>query len=369
MIEKYSRYFVIELLQRTNSDKYYMRPKHYVFEFFSNYLTTSVMVGDLQSTFHNSISLLLPGKTEAMSYSKVKELGFFSMTDHVSKQEHDSGSAFTEYIEDELAKMRKDVADMPENIIVASYKWIDEETEEEGREFCYNFNFDGNTYVLDSEKNPAIKDFGLSFGFRSIVSLKLGKYVINDAVTDEEALIGALGLFDAMYGQDYKIGMRYFQFNVRYRDITHNFDVARMTVHNLKRAYDCIIAHKNNFENHQIYNEVINMLINSFTQGKDTMTFLREMKQQGSDITLQLDINKKFRFAAYGKQFMIPSSITNADLLEIIGDVYALIDAGMFNKRVFDFPYSARNGVYVPGDGACRIDMSSMSGKVSIRSK
>lgn len=81
------------------------------------------------------------------------------------------------------------------------------------------------------------------------------------------------------------------------------------------------------------------MLINSFTQGKDTMTFLREMKQQGSDITLQLDINKKFRFAAYGKQFMIPSSITNADLLEIIGDVYALINCGMFNGRVFDFPF------------------------------
>ena len=97
--------------------------------------------------------------------------------------------------------------------------------------------------------------------------------------------------------------------------ITHNFDVARMTVHNLKRAYDCIVAHKNSFENHQIYNEVINMLINSFTQGKDTMTFLREMKSQGSDITLQLDINKKFRFAAYGKQFMIPSSITNATFL------------------------------------------------------
>lgn len=339
MIEKYSRYFVIELLPRTNSDKYYMRPKHYVFEFFSNYLSTSVMVGDLRSVFHNSISLLLPGKSEAMPYSEVKELGFFSLTDHVSKQEHENGSAFTEYIEDELVKMRKDVSDMPENIIMASYKWVDEDSDEEGREFCYNFNFDGNTYVLDSERNPAIKDFDLSFGFRSIVSLKLGKYVINDAVADEDALIGALGLFDTMYGQDYKIGMRYFQFNVHYRDITHNFDVARMTVHNLKRAYDCIVAHKNSFENHQIYNEVINMLINSFTQGKDTMTFLREMKSQGSDITLQLDINKKFRFAAYGKQFMIPSSITNADLLEIIGDVYALINCGMFNGRVFDFPF------------------------------
>ncbi len=339
MIEKYSRYFVLELLPRTNSDKYYMRPKHYVFEFFSNYLNTSAMASNLQSKFHNSLSLLLPGKEEPMPYSEVRELGFFSVTDDVSKQEHEDGTAFTEYIEAELERMRADVAEMPNNIIMASYNWLDEESEEEGTEFCYNFNFDGNTYVLDSEKNSAIKDFGISFGFRSIVSLKLGKYVINDAVADEEALIGAFGLFDAMYGQDYKIGMRYYQFNVRYRDIQHNFDVARMSVGNLKRIYDCIVAHKINFETHQVYNEVINMLINSFTQGKDTMTFLREMKSQGSDITLQLDINKKFRFAAYGKQFMIPSSITNADLLEIIGDVYALINCGMFNGRVFDFPF------------------------------
>lgn len=49
-----------------------------------------------------------------MPYSEVKEIGFFSLTDHVSKQEHENGSAFTEYIEDELVKMRKDVSDMPE---------------------------------------------------------------------------------------------------------------------------------------------------------------------------------------------------------------------------------------------------------------
>ena len=41
----------------------------------------------------------------------------------------------------------------------------------------------------------------------------------------------------------------------------------------------------------------------------------------------------------------------------------------MSGKFDSDFPYSAKNGVYVSGDGACRIDMSSMSGKVSIRSK
>ena len=41
----------------------------------------------------------------------------------------------------------------------------------------------------------------------------------------------------------------------------------------------------------------------------------------------------------------------------------------MSGKFDSDFPYSAKNGVYISGDGACRIDMSSMSGKVSIRSK
>ncbi len=340
MIDKYSGYFMLELLPRTNSDKYYLRPKHYVFEFFSNYLANSSMTSGLDIKFHNCISLLLPGKSYPIPYAELKELGFFATEDNVSKKEHESGSAFTEYIEDQLEKMHADVAEIPENIIMASYNWYDEETDEGGREFCYNFNFDGRTYVLDSEKNPAIKDFGISYGFRSIVSLKLGKYVVNDAVADEEALIGAFSLFDAMYGQEYRIGMRYYQFNVHYRDISHNFDVARMTVNNLKRIYDCIVAHKNVFENHQIYNEVINMLINSFTQGKDTMTFLREMKSQGCDITLQLDINKKFRFAAYGKQFMIPSTITNVDLLEIIGDVYSLINCGMFNGRVFDFPFA-----------------------------
>ena len=74
-----------------------------------------------------------------MPYSEVKEIGFFSLTDHVSKQEHENGSAFTEYIEDELVKMRKDVSDMPENIIMASYKWVDEDSDEEGREFCYSW--------------------------------------------------------------------------------------------------------------------------------------------------------------------------------------------------------------------------------------
>ena len=41
----------------------------------------------------------------------------------------------------------------------------------------------------------------------------------------------------------------------------------------------------------------------------------------------------------------------------------------MSGKFDSDFPYSTKNGVYLSGDGACRINMSSMSGGVSIRSK
>ena len=33
---------------------------------------------------------------------------------------------------------------------------------------------------------------------------------------------------------------------------------------------------------------------------------LKEIKEQGGKITLQLDINKRYRFCAYNKQFMIP---------------------------------------------------------------
>ena len=77
------------------------------------------------------------------------------------------------------------------------------------------------------------------------------------------------------------------------------------------------------FENHQIFNQVITLMVNSFTNGKDTIQFLQEIKSQGGEVTLALDINKRYRFSVYGKQFMIPPNITNAELLDIVGDVYA----------------------------------------------
>ncbi|MDE6031715.1 MAG: hypothetical protein K2G32_08855, partial [Oscillospiraceae bacterium] len=134
--------------------------------------------------------------------------------------------------------------------------------------------------------------------------------------------------------------MKYFQFVITAGSTTIQFEISKINIGNFKKAYDVLAAHEMRFENHQIYNQVVTLFMNSFTNGKDVMTFLREIKGQGGEVTLALDINKRYRFAAYGKQFMIPSNITNADLLEIVGDVYALIDSGMFLNRMFDFPFN-----------------------------
>ena len=82
--------------------------------------------------------------------------------------------------------------------------------------------------------------------------------------------------------------------------------------------------------------------------------------------------------ASAGVQAVLDNVPNEIDMDTASGSVELVLpkDAGfvvnmdtMSGKFDSDFPYSARNGVYVTGDGACRIDMSSMSGKVTIRSK
>ena len=82
--------------------------------------------------------------------------------------------------------------------------------------------------------------------------------------------------------------------------------------------------------------------------------------------------------ASAGVQAVLDNVPSEIDMDTASGSIELVLpkDAGfvvnmdtMSGKFDSDFPYSARNGVYVTGDGACRIDMSSMSGKVTIRSK
>lgn len=337
MVEKYRQYFVLDLMQRQNSPYYYLRPKHYVFEFFNNYITSSTLAQDIRDKFNENISVIFPQSDTQISYTTIKSNGYYSEKNGVFRSEHDDGSAVKELFE-VIEHMQAEFGEGGDHTLVAKYNWYDQEKDEGGSEFVYAFYFDGNKYVVSSDKNPAIRDYNLSCSFKSIVSLKLNKCVINGAVADENALGEALAVCDDMFGEDYRIVMKYFQFIITHGETTVQFEVSRIIVGNLKKAYDIITKHERRFETHQIFNEVIALIINSFTNGKDTMAFLREIKSQGGEITLALDINKRFRFSAYGRQFMIPPSVTNGDLLEIIGDVYSLINCGMFNGRVFDFP-------------------------------
>ena len=341
IVDKYKKLFVLELAQRPdNVERYMLRPRQYVFEFFYNYINTSSLVKGLKEKFCESISIKMPNTEEPVAFTDIKENGFFTEHSGVSKEEHEDGSAMQMLYAD-LEQMQNWFKGENDHVLFAKYNWHEQATDESGSEYVYAFHQNDEIFLMSSDKNKHIRDYDLADGFRSIISLKLNNCVVDGAVADENALAEAFEVIDEMFGESYRIGMKYFNFVITSGATTIQFEVSKINIGNLKKAMDVVMAHEMRFESHQVYNSVVTLLMNSFTNGKDTLEFLREIKSQGGEVTLALDINKRYRFAAYGKQFMIPPIITNADLLEIIGDVYVLIDSGMFNNRVFDFPYSS----------------------------
>lgn len=348
IVDEYKRLFVLQLTKRPDApDRYMLRPAQYVFEFFYNYISTSTLVKGLREKFLESISVKFPDIEQPIAFTDLREHGYFTERSDTDIEDHDSGAAGEALLSD-LEQMKEWYGSDDDHVFAAKYDWYRQETNEKGVEYAYAFQQGGHSYLMTSDKDKRIKDYGLSEGFMSIISLKLNTCIVNGAVADENALAEAFRIIDEMFGESYRIDMKYFQFHITSGGTDIHFEISKIQIGNLKTAMDVIQKHEMRFENHQIYNQVITLLINSFTNGKDTMEFLREIKSQGGDVTLALDINKRYRFSAYGKQFMIPPNITNTDLLEIVGDVYLLIESGMFNGRVFDFPYAPGRYDYDP---------------------
>ncbi|MGN1339941.1 MAG: hypothetical protein ACI4WS_06580 [Oscillospiraceae bacterium] len=339
IVDEYKRLFVLQLTKRPDApERYMLRPAQYVFEFFYNYINTSTLVKGLREKFLESISIKFPDIDEPVSFTDLRENGYFTERSDIDIEDHDNGEAGKALLSD-LEQMQEWYGSDDDHVFAAKYDWYRQENNEKGVEYAYEFKQGGNTYLMTSDKDKRIKDYGLSEGFMSIISLKLNSCIVNGAVADENALAEAFRIIDEMFGESYRIDMKYFQFHITSGGTDIHFEISKIQISNLKIAMDVIQKHEMRFENHQIYTQVITLLINSFTNGKDTLQFLREIKSQGGEVTLALDINKRYRFSAYGKQFMIPPNVTNADLLEIVGDVYMLIESGMFNGRLFDFPY------------------------------
>lgn len=337
--EDYKKLFVLELMPRQdNAELYMLRPRAYVFEFFYNYVNNSKIAKGLKEKFGSSVSVAFPHSPQPVLFRELRSNGFFSER-NVTKEEHDDGSAAKALYED-IQQMDAWYGKDDNHVLVARYDWNNPGTDEKGRESLYSFFLDGNRYNMESQGGK-VKDYELSAFFKSIISLKLNDCIVNGSVADEDALAGAFSVIDEMFGETYRISMKYFQFVVSSGTASIQFEISKINISNLKKAYDVLKAHEMRFENHQIFNQVVTLMVNSFTNGKDTIEFLKEIKEQGGEVTLALDINKRYRFSVYGKQFMIPPNISNAELLEIVGDVQALIESGMFNNRVFDFPYSS----------------------------
>ena len=283
---------------------------------------------------------MFPDSEEPELFATLREKGYFNENDNISKEDHEDGTAAKQLYAD-IERMNKWYNRDDNHVLVAKYHWNVPGTDEGGEEFLYAFYHNGNVYCMPSEGNRRIKDYELSANFLSIISLKLSDCIVNGQVADEDALAKTFDVIDEMFGENYRISMRYFQLVVTSGTAKIQFEISKINIGNLKKAYDTLAAHEMRFENHQTFNQISTLMVNSFTNGKDTIQFLKEIKSQGGEITLALDINKRYRFSVYGKQFMIPPNISTADLLDIVGDVYALIESGLLNNRVFDFLFTA----------------------------
>lgn len=340
MVDAYKQYFVLDMQAAPGTeDKYFFYPKSYAFEFFKNFIKTSKFGAKIESRFQNSISLIYPGETEPTSYERLKEIGYVDEAEHISQLEHTNGTAYQKYVTDALKNMHEKLDELDDRIIYVGYQWENEESNRSGREYLYEFLHNGKTFYVDSKVTPNRSDNKLYFGFKSVAEKMAGEFLKDHIVHNDDELEKLLAMYDEIYHEDYKIVMKYYQFYISHGEEQQHYEVSKMDIKNIDNAMQAVAKRQHRFDTHQNYNEVVSMIMNSFTQGKDTLTFLKEIKEQGGKITLQLDINKRYRFCAYNKQFMIPPKVSNAEMVEILGDAGTLIKCGMLNGRVFDFPY------------------------------
>jgi hypothetical protein len=353
LIENYKDYFILDLQPIPEEENRWMfRPKSYAFEFIKNFILTSKMASNLKNNFQESISINFPNEPAPVGYAELKETAFSVAKSGITEEAHRNGSAYGKYIQKERDNMVDKLTQYAVKTIYLSYNWESQDGTG-GRQFYYEFIRENKTYIIENKTKAGLADYNLYVHFNSMVSLMLDRFVGKDnLIEDEDALESMLTFFDDAYNEDYKIHMRYYQLYISHGEEQYTVDISKMKINNIKNAMEAVLNRRHRFDTSQAYNETSKMILNVFTQGKETIEFLKEMKAQGGQITLALDINKKYRFSAYGNQFLIPGKTTNAQMLEIIGDMGMLIAAGMLNGRKFDFPYSRgrysfdKNAVY-----------------------
>lgn len=345
ILKTYSQCFVLDLKPTKSGSFYNLVPRSYAFEFFNSFLKTSRYGEKMKDAFIAGISIMFPGETERKSYDEIRKNGLKSVVRGVLKDSVDDGSAVTEYIDKRLTALKGRLSGTEEAAIYAGFQWESADGAETGRVYRYEMIHGGQSYVINSAESGT-QDYELYSGFPSLVECLLPTLLNQDCVTDEDNLEQVFSLFDDAAGEDYALSMKYYRIYYDRDGENTSFEISRINVGNVKNAMDTLEKRAKHFVSNQNYMEVVGLLLNSFTEGKDTMTFLREIKEQGGTIGVSIDFNNRYRLSAYGRQFMIPSSVTNTDLIEILGDFTQLLESGVLKGRKFDFDYSPSRYVF-----------------------
>lgn len=346
ILKTYKECFVLELKPAKTDGYYVFSPKSYAFEFFNSFLKTSRYGSKMRDAFISGISIFFPGESKPVFYDEIRQHAFKSSIRGISKRRMENGSAEEEYINAKLTDLKERLSDLDELAIYAGFEWEAQDSSENGRVYRYELIHGGRSYTIYSEESGGASDYELYTGFPGVIGYFLPTLLTNDCVADEEHLARIFALFDEAAGEDYTLEMKYYRIHFKRAGESYSFEISRIKVGNIKNAMDALDSHARRFASHENYNEVVALLMNSFTEGKDTMTFLREIKKQGGVIGIELDFNNRYRLSAYGRQFMIPSTVSNTDLVEILGDFSKLLDSGLLKGRKFDFDYSPTRYVF-----------------------
>jgi hypothetical protein len=346
LIKTYSRYLVLDVYELPNiEDRFGLRPRSYAFGFIRNFVTTSklnqIFSQNLAEYFLEHVCLHFPedGKDEeeVVRYSELRETAFSYIRKEVSEEDHRSGKAYRNHILGKKEDMVKQLSGHSEKSMYLSYEWVS------GREFYYEFVRPYRSYIIESRVKPGLPDYGLYSSFNSFAEKQLFKYFAKGSfVEDEKALEAVFAYFDDAFNRDYKVTMRYYQLYVTHKGKTSIdrdvVNISKINITNLKNAIDTLKSRRDRFDSPRAFSETVKMLVNIYTQGKDIIECLIKLREQGVRIKLGTDANGKIRFSVYGSMFLIPARTTASQMYSIVQDIGSILEAKMWNDRVFDFP-------------------------------
>jgi hypothetical protein len=333
-ISAYGECFTIDVYPLPDvKERYAFRPRNYAFGFIKNFLATSEFTENLRDGLQDSVSVRFPEESTPVALTRLRETAFREIKRGVPEKEHISGGAYSKHILAKREDMLAQFAEHQVKTLYLSYKWG------ENREFYYEFIRPDGTYIIESKVRDGLTDYGLYTAFNASTGRFFEKYTTDDSfVEDEDALESVLASFDEAFNEDYQIKMRYYQFYVSYGDERHVVNISKVKVTNLKNAMETLEARRERFDKVGAYDETVKMLLDVFSQGKNTISFLKEIGSQGGEIAIETDNpDRKLRLCVYGRRFIIPDRITVKDMYEIVYDFDKLSKAGVIAGRHFGF--------------------------------